>query len=61
MQNQGTGTVVLNFTDGEQTVTANYWNCTREEFTAKEGQVLDLRVDAKLYKAVPHIPSSLIC
>lgn len=46
----GTRYLVLNFTDGEQTVTANYWNCTREEFTAKEGQVLDLRVDAKLYK-----------
>lgn len=46
----GTRYLVLNFTDGEQTVTANYWNCTRDEFTAKEGQVLDLRVDAKLYK-----------
>lgn len=46
----GTRYLILNFTDGEQTVTANYWNCTREEFTAKEGQVLDLRVDAKLYK-----------
>ena len=46
----GTRSLVLNFTDGEQTVTANYWNCTRDEFTAKEGQVLDLRVDAKLYK-----------
>ena len=46
----GTRYLGLNFTDGEQTVTANYWNCTREEFTAKEGQVLDLRVDAKLYK-----------
>lgn len=46
----GTRYLVLSFTDGEQTVTANYWNCTREEFTAKEGQVLDLRVDAKLYK-----------
>lgn len=29
----GTRYLILNFTDGEQTVTANYWNCTREEFT----------------------------
>lgn len=29
----GTRYLILNFTDGEQTVTANYWNCTREEKT----------------------------
>lgn len=42
--------LVLSLTDGEQAVVANYWNCTKEEFQAEEGQVLDMRVDAKLYK-----------
>lgn len=42
--------LVLNLIDGEQAVVANYWNCTKEEFQAEEGQVLDMRVDAKLYK-----------
>lgn len=46
----GSRYLTLNLTDGEQAVIANYWNCTKEEFKAEEGQVLDLRVDAKLYR-----------
>ena len=42
--------LVLSLTDGEQAIVANYWNCTKEEFQAEEGQVLDMRIDAKLYK-----------
>ena len=48
----GTRYLVLNFTDGEQTVTANYWNCTR---------YLILGSMPNSIRAVPHIPSSLIC
>lgn len=46
----GSRYLVLTLSDGEQTISANYWNCGKDEFQAEEGKVLELKIDSKLYK-----------
>lgn len=57
----GTRYLILNFTDGEQTVTANYWNCTGRSLLQRKDRYLIFGSMQNSTRAVPHIPSSLIC